>query len=660
MIAVLFSLVFALAGGMMLAHWDVFGMASPAPTPLDRVDVWLTTGDELHKLAAETVYFSPGEGSSPTKISVAESMPPGQHPVDGFGAALTDSAAWLIYSAPEITRTTIMRELFSPTEGIGISYIRLPMGGSDFIVGTQPYTYDDQPLGSTDPLLTSFSIAHDEAYSIPILQQALLLNPKLKVMASPWSAPAWMKSPETLYGGALKSEYHEAYASYFVKFIQAYAAKGIPIYAITVQNEPWFPKTLTETTSYPTMRMEPAEQAHFVKEHLGPAFATHTIRTKIFTWDHNWDGWQYPLDVLSDPLARDYVAGSAWHCYCSDKPNCAENSVDKQTIVHNAYPDQEINFTECTGSLGSSFVVDLEWNFKNLFIGSMRNWSQSVLLFNLALDPSGGPNIGNCADCRGVITIHDKTDWAVDKNVEYYAIGHLSKFVDPGAYRIDSSYLPGTLESVAFRNPDRSTVLVVLNPQDAAQSFDIQWNGRYVSYFLDPKSVATFKWDIQNVYLPLVARDTRIAFQNFEPGNATPGDYFQNKWYTTCLFDTAILHSGSRSIHCLANAGSVGAHGGTVAIYPSSSAPINLSSGTTLSVWVYDTQGSNDIELKLCDDSGCHDQAFWSTNHAVKDGWTEVTWQLSPFTAVDKTQIRSIELYEWNDGGYYFDDVVWR
>ncbi len=667
-----FALIFALIGGAMMVAFTVLAMSRDVSTetPTDQVDVWLTTGKPIYKLEHQTRHFSPGTGTFATKIKVSETIT--YQRMEGFGAALTDSAAWLIYHVPEITRTKIMSDFFSSREGIGISYVRVPMGASDFVAGTQHYTYDDLPAGMTDTQLISFSINHDLNYIIPVLRQALSINPQLKVMASPWSAPAWMKSPETLYGGSLNMEYCQAYANYFVKFIQAYQAKGITITAVTVQNEPDYPEPPTMTTTYPAMHMEPSEQAYFVKSCLGPAFDQNGIDTKILIWDHNWDGWPYPIAVLNDPAARNYISGSAWHCYCSHPPDCDENIVTNQSRVHDAYPDKGIYFTECTGQLGSNFAVDLVWNFHNLFIGSVRNWAQTVLLWNLALDPNGGPQLGsNCNEnsrpgCRGVITINDNGQ--VEKNVEFYAIGHLSKFVDPGAVRIESSYIIGTLESVAFRNPDQSIVLVVLNPATTTEIFDLQWHGKYFFYPLEPNSVATFKWKIHDLYLPLVLNKYRPPFfQNFESNNGTPGQYYKDIYYADCSLVSNVFHGGSRSLRCRMHAkedGGPSDTGGTVAIYPSSSDPVDLSSGAVVSVWVYDTQGNNTVQLRLCDNSigsssHCSD-AVWSLMSSQINRWTEITWPLSSFVDVDRSRITSIQLYEWNDGIYYFHDIAWR
>ncbi len=456
-----FLLIFLLAGALTLRAFTVLATPMPTLTAIagETVDVWLTTGDERNKLQQQdNLNFSPGTGSNSLQIQVDESTVYQQ--MDGFGAALTDSAAWLIHNKLNTTqRDDLMSNLFSPSSGIGISYVRLPMGASEFVTSTH-YTYDDIPPGQTDPELALFSIAHDQAYIIPILQQAKSLNLQLKLMGSPWTAPVWMKDSGSFNGGSLLPGYYGPYANYFVKFVQAYQAEGLPIHAITVQNEP-----LHEGDDYPTMRMEADQQANFIKNHLGPAFVNAGINTKILIWDHNWDRPDYPLAVLSNEDARDYIDGSAWHCYAG--------TPDAQTSVHEAYPDKDTYFTECTGGeWDSDFASVLVWNFQNPFIGATRNWAKTVLLWNLALDENHGPHIRGCDNCRGIVTIHQ--NGMVDYNVEYYIIGHLSKFVAPGAYRIVSNTHDGQIETVAFQNPDGSKVLIALNSSTDLITFDVQ------------------------------------------------------------------------------------------------------------------------------------------------------------------------------------------
>jgi glucosylceramidase len=632
--------------------------STPAPLAVEggTVDIWLTDGhDESKRLSQQlSIQFSPGPGSHPLQIQVDANQT--YQEMDGFGAALTDSAAWVITNTLEPTRTHLLNDLFSTTSGIGMSYLRLPMGSSEFVKDDW-YTYDDMPPGQTDPTLNHFSIAHDLAYIIPVLHQATSINPQIKVMGSPWSAPAWMKSPETLTGGSLKPEFYEVYANYFVSFTLSYSDAGIPIQAVTVQNEPYY-----TSTTYPTMWMEPEDQAEFIKNHLGPRFAQHEIDTKILIWDHNWDHYDYPLVVLSDSDARAYIAGTAWHSYCDPaSPSCTPEA---QCLVHGAYPDKDAYFTESSGNryISQGFAGDLVWGLQNVAIGATRCWARTILYWNLLLDDESGsgPHKGGCDACRGLVTRYP--DGTTVYEAEYYVIGHLSKFVEPGAYRIESDDPSGTLGNVAFLNHD-SIVLIVLNPEDAIRSFDVEWYGQHFAYSLPAHSVATFKWPAYRVHLPLIlkAHNRPQSWQDFEPNNGTCGPYFEDIWHMPCTFEYNIVCQGDRSIRCeaRAEADGTGGHGGTVAIYPSSCMPVDLASTETISAWVYDTQNNNTVELRLCDNSGCSNNV-WSEAQAVENTWTEVSWALSDFVGVDKSQIRSIQIYEWNDGIYYFDQVSWH
>jgi len=442
----------------------------------------LTTGDQSKLLAPQAgATFGIGGSENSTVITVNEATQ--YQPIDGFGASLTDSSAWLI--ANKLTsaqQTALMQQLFSPTSGIGLSFLRQPMGASDFAVNGN-YSYDDVPAGQTDPQLVDFSIAHDTTYIIPLLQQALTLNPNAKVMALPWSPPAWMKASGTMNGGNFNTTYSSSLAQYFVRFLQAYQQAGVPVYAIAVQNEP-----LNSTASYPSESLSASDESDFIANDLGPALGTAGLgAVKIFGYEHNWDNTGYPQTVLSGS-AGTYVAGSSFHCYAGD--------VSGQSVVEAAYPSKGIWFTECSGSVGSNFGGDLVWNAHNLLIGATRNWARSISLWNLALDQTSGPQNGGCPNCRGVVTIDTSTSQAtISNNVEYYALGHLSKFVVPGAHRIDSNtFGSGGIEDVAFQNPDGTIVLVVLNGGNASRAFAVSWKGTYFNYSLAGQSIATFTW----------------------------------------------------------------------------------------------------------------------------------------------------------------------
>lgn len=449
------------------------------------VSVWLTTADlQTHLAQQADVHFSTGSASGIITISVNENQTDQQ--MTGFGASLTDGSAWLIYNKmSKGQRDALMQGLFSPTNGIGLNFLRQPIGASDLTTpASGEYSYDDVPKGQTDPNLTHFSISHDEAYIIPLLKQALQINPNLKIMATPWSPPGWMKSTDSMEGGTLNADAYTPYANYFVKYIQAYQAQGIPIYAVTVQNEP-----LYQPVGYPGMSFPADQEANFIANYLAPAFAANHITTKILGYDHNWDAPSYPTTLLSNASTNAALAGTAWHCYAG--------AVEAQTQVYNAYPNKDTYETECAGGQweGNNGLSGTT----NLLIGTTRNWSKSVVRWGLALDPNGEPNLGTgaaCSQCRGIVTIN-QSNGQVTYPGDYYGLGQASKFVVPGAYRIDSSSGSNGVSDVAFKNPDGSKVLVVYNAAASRQQFDVQWGGEWFSYTLPSGAVATFKWSGQ-------------------------------------------------------------------------------------------------------------------------------------------------------------------
>lgn len=463
-IGVILTLLMALVSSMLTV---------PAKAAGETVSVWVTTGDKSKLLQQQgNVTFAADSGSNPTTIDVNENTTYQQ--MDGFGASMTDSSAWLIQNKMSASqRTTLMNNLFG-SGGARLTFVRIPMSSTDFSIGN--YTYDQTCCDVND-----FSISHDTAYMIPVMQQARGIYSGLRIMGTPWTAPTWMKSSGAWGNGTLLSNYYGAYSQYFVKFIQAYQSNNLPIYAVTLQNEPHF-----EPGGYPGMRMEPTDQANFVKNNLGPAFSSAGLGTKIVVWDHNWDEPNYPINVLNDSAAKAYIYGSAFHCYAG--------AVGSQNQVHDAHPSKAVMFTECSGGAwATNFGDNLKWNMQNLLIGSTRAWATSVLLWNMALDTNYGPTNGGCSNCRGVVTI-DQGNGNVTYNEEYYSLGHASRFVDPGAYRIASNSFSGDIENVAFKNPDGSKVVVAVNMGTAQKTFRIRWAGQYVDYTLPAGAVATFKW----------------------------------------------------------------------------------------------------------------------------------------------------------------------
>lgn len=397
----------------------------------------------------------------------------------GFGASLTDSAAYDLATLDAPTRVRVMAQLFSERDGIGVSMLRQPMGASDLSAHGN-YSYDDMPAGQTDPDLAHFSIAYDRQQIIPLLQQALQHNPNLTVMATPWSPPGWMKTSDSMIGGTLQPQYYQPYADYFAKMISAYEAAGVPITYVTAQNEP-----LYSPTGYPGMSLPAEQAATFIGDYLGPTLARSAPETTILGYDHNWDNTDYPETMFTDSRARRYVPATAWHCY--------GGTVSAQTVSHNDFPGRGAFMTECSGGEWQGDEAESFAQTIQTVIGAPRNWAKSVILWNLALDDDHGPTNGGCTNCRGLVTVHD--DGTATPTVDYWALGQTSRFVRPGAVRLGSSIPSGApMINVAYRNPDGSTVLVVYNQTGTDQSFAIREGNRHVSTSLPAGAAATYRW----------------------------------------------------------------------------------------------------------------------------------------------------------------------
>jgi beta-glucosidase len=496
----------ALAASLMVMARGQSSAASPS------VAMWLTTGDQSNLLTSQPASaIRRGDRSLPT-ITVDPTRR--YQPIEGFGASLTASSAYVISRSPK--RDAMMQDVFGRDTGIGLNYLRQPMGASDFVPGPF-YTYDDMPAGQTDYGLARFSLDPDRAEILPLLVQARQLNPELKVMAAPWSPPAWMKTGESLIGGRLIDDdrVYQTYANYFVKFLQGYAAAGVPVEAVSVQNEPQnrYPK------QYPGTDLRPEDEVRLIRV-LGPALSAAGLDTKIHAFDHNWavhpddqaydppPDPNYALTVLADDQARQHIAGVDYHCYYGDPA--------AQSQLHDAYPDVGIYFTECSGVRSAqpenTFRDTLRWQTRNIVIGAIRNWARTTITWNLALDPSGGPHNGGCGICTGVVTVDGDQ---VTRNAEYYVLGHASKFVQQGAVRIESN-VPGNLGNVAFRNPDGSIVLVVLNDTDAGRTpFTVRVGSASFSATLPAGAVATFVKPASGSTTSLKA-DERIEAESYD------------------------------------------------------------------------------------------------------------------------------------------------
>lgn len=461
------------------------------------VEAWLTSHAQQTLAQQPTLHFSSGTGHGRVKIAVSDAIT--YQTIDGFGAALTDASAWLLYTQMSAAqRREVLESLFSTSVGIGISVVRLPIGASDFSL--KPYTYNDAPKGKSDPQLQRFSIQRDQQYLLPLLKEIRQIQPRLKIVASPWSAPAWMKKPRRLNGGKLQSRYFATYAQYLLKYIQAYQAEGFPIDVLTLQNEPNY-----QTRDYPSMSMSAEDQAKLA-QHLGKLLRQYQLNTAIFAWDHNWDQADKALKILGNAKANPYIQGTAWHAYAG-QPTA-------QSRVHAHFPDKKIYFTEITGTNAhTDFSHNLTWSLHYIFIGTMRNWGNATLYWNIILNNRNGPHIAPKTSrpeeqLRGLVQWHEKRH-TLAYQAEYYAMGHMSRWVQPGARRIYSNTLVknrikhnrepptggGNVESVAFINPDGSKVLVVLNPSwRYTRRFEVVWHNQHLSYTLGKESVVTLAW----------------------------------------------------------------------------------------------------------------------------------------------------------------------
>jgi glucosylceramidase len=440
------------------------------------VRLWLTTADRSSLFALQTLPLQFSESRNALPVVDVNDMEQYQ-PIDGFGLALTGGSAQLLMRMEPAPRNSLLKELFASQENdIGISYLRVSIGASD--MNDHVFSYDDWPAGETDVELAKFSLAPDRTDVIPILKEILAIDPGIKILASPWSAPAWMKTNDKSKGGNLKPAYYGAYANYLVKYIEGMKAEGITIDAITIENEPLNPKNT------PSMVVFATEEDAFIARYLGPAFQKAEIHTKILLYDHNPDVPSYPLSILADPDASKYVDGTAFHLY--------GGQTSTLTNIHDEYPNKNLYMTEQSVGGRSGGPLGIAAAVSRVLIGATRNWSRNVLLWNLAADPNYGPhtNDGGCTMCQGAITLDGNN---VTRNLAYYALAHFSKFVRPGSVRVGSNDLEQLL-NVAFLTPDGKIVLIVSNSGNFSKTFDVKYHGRSFTTTLPEESVGTYVW----------------------------------------------------------------------------------------------------------------------------------------------------------------------
>ncbi|MDZ4307835.1 glycoside hydrolase family 30 protein [Allopontixanthobacter sp.] len=431
----------------------------------------MTTADGSKKLAPfEAIPIQLGAGQI---ADVVVDTGRRYQPFFGYGASITDASAWLLeHELDDVARAQLLQELFGEGGELGLDLTRITIGASDF--SRSHYTYADIP-GEADA-----DIAPARSELIPALLQIRAINPRLKVIASPWSAPAWMKTSRSLITGRLDPAHYQDYAHYLISYAKEMGAAGVPIDMLTIQNEPHF-----EPADYPGMRVDPAERASFVGEFLGPMMDRDIPHTRLLDWDHNWDEPDSPLAVLADTRAFPFVDGVAWHCYGGD--------VSAQSVVHERYPDKETWFTECAaGDWSGDWTAAFQSSARSLVIGAPRNWARGVVMWNLALDQNHGPHMGGCGNCRGLITI-DTESGAITREPEYYAFAHGSRFLPRDSVRIGAATNIKNVDAVAFHGEREETVaLIIFNGSDGDENISITIDRMAFQASMPQGSLATY------------------------------------------------------------------------------------------------------------------------------------------------------------------------
>ncbi|MCP5516984.1 MAG: hypothetical protein H7A45_06965 [Verrucomicrobiales bacterium] len=446
--------------------------------------VWVSTSDGRLRLAAQpSLSFGPSGETSGVRIAV---QPEGvRQPVLGLGSSLEPATCWNLSLMEAADRRQVLRRLLDPVEGIGMSLMRICIGTPDF-TGDEWYTYDDLPPGATDPELGRFSIERDRRYILPVLREARAVNPDLRFFASPWSPPGWMKTTGSVIGGELKPEWYAAYARYFVRFIQAYAAEGIPVHAVTIQNEPGVDRAKERDPDwfYPSCHWTGEQERDFIRDHLGPTFERHGLGTEIWCYDHNYNvrrqgddpGLGYPRTILSDPAAARYVDGVAFHGYAGRPTG--------MRMFHEEFPEVPLYFTE-TSVYGVQGAVQI--------IEFLRNWAGSYSAWVTILDEHQQPNNGPFDADPTCVIFHSDTR-QVSYEFDYFMYGQFMKFIRPGARRIESTPEGGPLPNVAVRNPDGALVLVLANPSARERPFTLVCGDQQARGSALPASVTTLRW----------------------------------------------------------------------------------------------------------------------------------------------------------------------
>lgn len=451
--------------------------AKPMPGGTGSIRGWMTSADGSRRLAPMSGIREAGPADVAAMASLTVETGRRYQTMAGFGASITDASAWLIQNrlSPR-ARRELLTELFSPARGIGLGATRITIGASDFSLAH--YSLADRP-GQPEA-----NLAPMRKDLLPVLQTMRAINPRLTIIATPWSAPAWMKDSGSLIKGRLKPANYSDFSRYLVSYSQAMGKAGVPIDYLTIQNEPHF-----EPADYPGMRMEPAQRAAFIAGFLGPALRDQAPGVKLLDWDHNWDQPESPIAVLSDKQAAPFITGVAWHCYGGE--------VAAQSLVHDRFPDKETWFTECAaGNWSPDWSKSFAWTVKTLIIGAPRNWAKGVVMWNVALDEKHGPHLGGCGDCRGLVTINSKTG-AITREPEFYAFAHASRFVKRGSVRVASDSNASGVESVAFHHARSGQIaMIVRNGSKEDQALRVVQGKRNFVATMPAGAVATLTWTV--------------------------------------------------------------------------------------------------------------------------------------------------------------------
>jgi glucosylceramidase len=452
--------------------------------------LWISTPDGAHRMSGPTpIPFGQGSGASGTDAggiyeTAVDPARTGQTML-GLGSSLEHSTCWNLSLLDPVERQRVVERIVHPERGIGMNLMRVCIGTPDF-TGEPWYSYNDLPPGETDPELKRFSIEKDRAYILPVLRLALQANPALLYFASPWSPPGWMKTTGSLTGGSVKPEWYPTYAQYFVRFVQAYAAEGIPIYAVTVQNEPGVDRARSKDPRwhYPSCGWTAEQERDFIRDHLGPAFRRTGLETQVWCYDHNYNetrkgddpGIDYPRTIMRDARAASFVDGVAFHGYAGDASG--------MSVFRREFPDVPLYFTE--GSVfGLRGGIDL--------IERLRHHASSYNAWVTMLDDDRKPNNGPFQASRTIVTINPTTT-VVTEHFDFDLYGHFMKFIARGAVRLESAAAADGLANVAFRNPDGRVVVILVNEAKRARPVRLRWNGRVAETTIRPQSVATVAW----------------------------------------------------------------------------------------------------------------------------------------------------------------------